>query len=100
MIKGKNSTGEGLYIWPEQYLTKIFDNRRKGSFTIEGIDSEELKIVVDDLEYDKLEKVIKLSDLNANPNFVLKKSVTEIQEVSMTKQKPVVKERLTDWNLM
>lgn len=55
---------------------------------------------MDDLEYDKLEKVIKLSDLNANPNFVLKKSATEIQEVSMTKQKPVVKERLTDWNLM
>ena len=42
-----------------------------------------------------LEKVIKLSDLGTNPNFVLKRSATEIQEVSMTKQKkPVVKRKI------
>ena len=66
----------------------------KGSFIVEGIDAQEVKIVVDDLEYDKLEKIIKLGDLAANPNFVLKKSTTEIQEVSMTKQKPVVKRKI------
>ena len=49
---------------------------------------------MDDLEYDKLEKVIKLSDLNANPNFVLKKSATEIQEVSMTKTKTSGKRKI------
>lgn len=43
----------------------------KGSFIVEGIDAQEVKIVVDDLEYDKLEKIIKLGDLAANPNFVL-----------------------------
>lgn len=84
-----------VYIYDQNNtLLKSLTTDEKGSFTIEGIDSEELKIVVDDLEYDKLEKVIKLSDLNANPNFVLKKSVTEIQEVSMTKQKPVVKRKI------
>ncbi len=95
MIKKERIPQAKVYIYDQSNtLLKSLTTDEKGSFTIEGIDSEELKIVVDDLEYDKLEKIIKLSDLNANPNFVLKKSATEIQEVSMTKQKPVVKRKI------
>lgn len=84
-----------VYIYDKNNtLLKSLTTDEKGSFLIEGIDSEEVKIVVDDLEYDKLEKLIKLSDLGANPSFVLKKSAIEIQEVSMTKQKPVVKRKI------
>nr|WP_305051355.1 carboxypeptidase-like regulatory domain-containing protein [Elizabethkingia bruuniana] len=84
-----------VYIYDQNNtLLKSLTTDEKGSFIVEGIDVQEIKVVVDDLEYDKLEKVIKLSDLGTNPNFVLKRSATEIQEVSMTKQKPVVKRKI------
>jgi hypothetical protein len=47
-----------VYIYDQNNtLLKSLTTDEKGSFTIEGIDAQEIKIVVDDLEYDKLEKL-------------------------------------------
>ncbi len=63
-------------------------------FTFDGVDAEQVKIVIDDLEYDKLEKKISLNDLSSGSGFILHKSATEIEEVAMVKQKPVVKRKI------
>ncbi|WP_260440308.1 TonB-dependent receptor [Elizabethkingia meningoseptica] len=84
-----------VYIYDQNdTLLKSLTTNEQGVFTFDGVDAEQVKIVIDDLEYDKLEKKISLNDLSSGSGFILHKSATEIEEVAMVKQKPVVKRKI------
>jgi len=74
-------------------IKKIMTNE-EGAFTLEGISEKEVKLVVKDLEYAQFEKELDLDKQDKILQIVLKKDIKEIQEVVMTKQKPVVKRKI------
>lgn len=74
-------------------LLKTLTTNENGGFTLEDISEKAVKLVVKDLEYGTVEKNVDL-EKQEELQIVLKKEVQEIQEVVMTKQKPVVKRKI------
>lgn len=75
-------------------LLKTLTTNEKGGFVIEDISENLVKLVIKDLEYVQFEKNLDLRNQNENLNIVLKKDVQDIQEVVMTKQKPLIKRKI------
>ncbi|MDV7698486.1 TonB-dependent receptor [Chryseobacterium soli] len=74
-------------------LLKTLTTNENGSFTLEDISEKTVKLIVKDLEYGTVEKNVDLEKQD-ELQIVLKKEIQEIQEVVMTKQKPVVKRKI------
>ena len=84
-----------VYIYDKNNtLLKSLTTDEKGSFLYRRHRFRRGKIVVDDLEYDKLEKLIKLSDLVTNPSFVLKEICNRNSGSVYDQTKPVVKRKI------
>ena len=66
----------------------------KGKALFEINQESRVKFVVHDLEYDVFSKSFNQNELNSSLHFILKKSEKEIEEVVLTKQKPVVKRKI------
>lgn len=75
-------------------LIKTLKTDENGGFTLEGISEKSVKLVVKDLEYAQFEKDLDLETQDKALQIVLKKEIQEIQEVVMTKQKPLVKRKI------
>lgn len=76
-------------------LIKSFMTNDEGVFSLEGITENQIKLVINDLEYATFEKQLDLSKSNLNFNIILKKENTsEIEEVAIIKKKPIVKRKI------
>jgi hypothetical protein len=75
-------------------LLKTVTTNESGIFVLEGLTESKIKLVFIDLEYALLEKNINLDEQNEYLNITLKKDIQDIQEVVMTKQKPLVKRKI------
>lgn len=76
-------------------LIKTFLTNDEGVFSLEGIAENEVKLIINDLEYATFEKQVDLSKLNQKFDIVLKKeSISDIEEVAIVKKKPVVKRKI------
>lgn len=75
-------------------LIKTLKTDENGGFTLEGISEKSVKLIVKDLEYAQFEKDLDLETQDKALQIVLKKEIQEIQEVVMTKQKPLVKRKI------
>lgn len=78
----------------QNILLKTLTTDENGKFILEGIPERSVKLMVKDLEYAQFEKNLDLENQNQPLNIVLKKEVQDIQEVVMTKQKPLVKRKI------
>ncbi|KPH11259.1 outer membrane beta-barrel protein [Chryseobacterium sp. ERMR1:04] len=78
----------------QNILLKTLMTNDNGVFTLEGIPENSVKLVIKDLEYSKFEKDLDLEQQNQPLLIVLKKDIQDIQEVVMTKQKPLVKRKI------
>lgn len=78
----------------QNILLKTLMTNDNGVFTLEGIPENSVKLVIKDLEYSKFEKDLDLEKQNQPLLIVLKKDIQDIQEVVMTKQKPLVKRKI------
>lgn len=78
----------------QNILLKTLMTNENGVFTLEGIPENSVKLVIKDLEYSKFEKELDLENQNQPLLIVLKKDIQDIQEVVMTKQKPLVKRKI------
>lgn len=78
----------------QNILLKTLTTNENGIFTLEGIPEKSVKLVIKDLEYAKFEKDLDLEKQDQAVLIVLKKEVQDIQEVVMTKQKPLVKRKI------
>lgn len=78
----------------QNILLKTLLTNDNGVFTLEGIPENSVKLVIKDLEYSKFEKDLDLEKQNQPLLIVLKKDIQDIQEVVMTKQKPLVKRKI------
>ncbi|SHM61763.1 TonB-dependent receptor domain-containing protein [Chryseobacterium polytrichastri] len=78
----------------QNILLKTLTTNENGIFTLEGIPENSVKLVIKDLEYSKFEKDLDLEKQNQPLLIVLKKDIQDIQEVVMTKQKPLVKRKI------
>ncbi|MBT2622120.1 outer membrane beta-barrel family protein [Chryseobacterium sp. ISL-6] len=76
-----------------ELLKKLITNEN-GEFVIQDISEKSVKLIVKDLEYAQFEKNLDLEIQNQPINIVLKKEIQDIQEVVMTKQKPLVKRKI------
>ncbi|KFF11574.1 TonB-dependent receptor [Chryseobacterium soli] len=77
----------------ENTLLKTLTTNENGGFTLEGISEKTIKLVIKDLEYGTVEKNVDMEKQD-ELQIVLKKEIQEIQEVVMTRQKPVVKRKI------
>lgn len=75
-------------------LLKTLTTNENGIFTIEGLADSTVKLVIKDLEFAPLEKTLNLNEDHSNLKIILKKEVQDIQEIVMTKQKPLVKRKI------
>ncbi len=75
-------------------LIKTLTTDQNGFFILENIDDESVRLVIKDLEYARAEKMLNLETENGPLQIVLKKEVQDIQEVVMTRQKPLVKRKI------
>lgn len=75
-------------------LLKKLTTNENGGFTIQDISEKSVKLIVKDLEYAQLERVLDLEKQNQPISIILKKDIQDIQEVVMTKQKPLVKRKI------
>ncbi len=75
-------------------LLKTLTTNENGVFVLEGISESEVKLIIRDLEYNQFEKNLNLDEINNSFSIVLKKDIQDIQEVVMTKQKPLVKRKI------
>ncbi len=75
-------------------LIKILTTDQNGFFMLENIDDKSVKLIIKDLEYTQAEKTLNLEIENKALQIVLKKEVQDIQEVVMTRQKPLVKRKI------
>jgi hypothetical protein len=82
-----------VYNSQHALIKKLMTNEN-GVFTLEGISEKSVKLVVKDLEYTQFEKEMDLDKQDRILQIVLKKDIKEIQEVVMTKQRPVVKRKI------
>ncbi|ASK31763.1 TonB-dependent receptor [Chryseobacterium sp. T16E-39] len=96
----QNSQGEKLplvsvaVLNTKNELLKTLTTNEAGGFTIEGVSENSVKLVIKDLEYASFEKNLDLGNQNGVLTIILKKDVQDIQEVVMTKQKPLVKRKI------
>lgn len=79
---------------PQNVLLKTLTTNGDGYFSVEGITENQVKLIIKDLEYSQIEKTINLTAQTEPLNIILKKDVQNIEEVVMTKQKPVVKRKI------
>nr|AGU09760.1 Cna protein B-type domain [uncultured organism] len=75
-------------------LIKTLTTDQNGFFMLENIDDKSVKLIIKDLEYTQAEKTLNLEIENKALQIVLKKEVQDIQEVVMTRQKPLVKRKI------
>jgi len=75
-------------------LIKTLTTDQNGFFMLENIDEKSVKLIIKDLEYTQAEKTLNLEIENKALQIVLKKEVQDIQEVVMTRQKPLVKRKI------
>lgn len=75
-------------------LIKTLTTDQNGFFMLENIDDKSVKLIIKDLEYTQAEKTLNLEIENKALQIVLKKEVRDIQEVVMTRQKPLVKRKI------
>lgn len=73
---------------------KSFNTDENGNFNLEGISENHVKLMINDLEYRKFEEEIDLSKPGQTLEIILKKDISEIEEVVMTKQKPIIKRKI------
>lgn len=78
----------------ENILLKCLTTNENGIFTIEGLAESTVKLVIKDLKFAPLEKTLNLNEDHSNLKIILKKEVQDIQEIVMTKQKPLVKRKI------
>lgn len=78
----------------QNILIKKITTNENGGFTLEGISEKSVKLLIKDLEYTQLEKDLDLEKQDTLLQIVLKKEIQEIQEVVMTRQKPLVKRKI------
>ena len=78
----------------QNILLKTLTTNENGNFTLEGIAENQVKLIFKDLEYAELEKNLNLDEQKESLNIILKKDIQEIQEVVVTKQKPLVKRKI------
>lgn len=78
----------------QNILLKTLMTNDNGVFMLEGIPENSVKLVIKDLEYSKFEKDLDLEQQHQPLLIVLKKDIQDIQEVVMTKQKPLVKRKI------
>ncbi|REC46314.1 outer membrane beta-barrel family protein [Chryseobacterium pennipullorum] len=74
-------------------LVKIIKTDDHGVFTLEGITEQEIKMVIRSKGYLIYEQKLNL-EKPGSLNIVLKKQTLEIEEVVMTRRKPVVKRKI------
>lgn len=79
---------------PQNVLLKTLTTNENGNFSIEGISENTVKLVIKDLEYNQVEQNVNLNEQTQPLNIILKKDVQNIEEVVMTKQKPLVKRKI------
>ncbi|MDH6252136.1 hypothetical protein M2347_001863 [Chryseobacterium sp. H1D6B] len=75
-------------------LVKKITTNENGSFMLEGISENTVKLVVKDLEYAQFEENLDLEKQDKPLHIILKKDIQDIQEVVVTKQKPLVKRKI------
>ncbi|MET3038314.1 TonB-dependent receptor [Chryseobacterium sp. NRRL B-14859] len=75
-------------------LIKTVTTDENGNFILENVPENSVKLVVSDLEYPRFEKSLDVEKQNEPLLIILKKEVQDIQEVVMTKQKPLVKRKI------
>lgn len=75
-------------------LLKTVLTNDDGAFSLYGITENLIKLRINDLEYSPFEKEIDFSKSPNKLSIILKKEVSEIQEVNMIKQKPVIKRKI------
>ncbi len=76
-------------------LLKTVLSNEEGVFSLEGITEQQIKLVINDLEYATFERQIDLSKPNQIFNIILKKDqISEIGEVAIVKKKPVIKRKI------
>lgn len=78
----------------ENILLKSLTTNENGIFTIEGLTDSTVKLVIKDMEFASLEKTLNLNEDHSSLKIILKKEVQDIQEIVMTKQKPLVKRKI------
>lgn len=87
-----------------QVAVEVYDSQNKliktlitdghGNFVLEGITGDSAKLIVNDLEYARLEKVFNPEKQDVPLILILKKETQDIQAVTLTKQKPLVKRKI------
>lgn len=82
-----------VYNFQDTLIKKVMTNE-SGGFVLEGIFETKVKLIFKDLEYNQLEENLDLSKQDKPLHTILKKNIQEIQEVVMTKQKPVVTRKI------
>ena len=78
----------------QNILLKTFITDENGNFFLEGITEKKVKLLIKDLEYAQEEKNLNLDEQQESLKIILKKDIQEIQEVVLTKQKPLVKRKI------
>lgn len=77
-----------------QKLIKSQSTDENGKSVFEFNSENNIEFKIKDLEYDEFSKKIKLSEISDTLHFTLKKQAKEIQEVFLTKPKPIVKRKI------
>ncbi|UOU98831.1 hypothetical protein MUU74_02510 [Chryseobacterium daecheongense] len=87
-----------------QVAVEVYDSQNKliktlitdgqGNFVLESIGGDSAKLIVNDLEYARLEKVFNPEKQDGPLVLILKKETQDIQAVTLTKQKPLVKRKI------
>lgn len=87
-----------------QVAVEVYDSQNKliktlitdgqGNFVLESIGGDSAKLIVNDLEYARLEKIFNPEKQDGPLVLILKKETQDIQAVTLTKQKPLVKRKI------
>jgi len=79
----------------DNVLIKTLLSNEQGIFIIEGIAGNQVKLIVNDVEYNGFERQIDLLQPNQVIDIKLKKAaVSDIEEVAIIKKKPVIKRKI------
>lgn len=75
-------------------LLETISSDQNGDFTLDGIGEKEIKLIVNDLEYQKFEEKYNLSKEIQPIKIMLKKDFADIEEVLLIRQKPTIKRKI------
>lgn len=75
-------------------LLQTTNTDENGNFNLEEISENQVKLVINDLEYKKFEEEIDLSKSNQTLKIVLQKDISDIEGVVINKQKPLIKRKI------